>query len=208
MMSYFASAVLPHKTAKRLVLLVVAVALVFGVAACGGSSGDKADASDFNNADVTFTQEMIAHHTQAIEMAKFAPSRADDAGVKDLAKRIEAAQDPEITRMKGWLEDWGKPTSSNGGMSGDGGEHGGMADHGSGKGMMSEAEMGTLMGAKGAKFHMMFLEMMTTHHRGAIDMAKAELADGKSADAKKLAQDIIDAQTKEIAEMKTLRAGV
>jgi len=206
-MSYFTCTFPAHNTVKRLALLVATTAFVLGAAACGGSNGSKASASDFNTADVTFTQEMIAHHTQAIEMAKLAPSRATDAGVKDLAKRIQAAQDPEISRMKQWLKDWGKPMSSNGEVSSDSGDHGGMADHGSGKGMMSEAEMGTLMGTRGSKFHMMFLEMMTSHHMGAIDMAKAELADGKSADAKKLAQDIIDAQTKEIAEMKTLRKG-
>ncbi|MDQ6947502.1 MAG: DUF305 domain-containing protein [Actinomycetota bacterium] len=204
MMSYVPRTFFAHKTGKRLAFLVVTAAFVFGAAACGGSNGSKASSSDFNTADVTFTQDMIAHHTQAIEMAKLAPGRATDAGVKDLAKRIQAAQDPEISRMKRWLKDWGKPVSSNSGMA----SNGGMADHGSGKGMMSEAEMGTLMATMGSKFHMMFLEMMTTHHMGAIDMAKAELADGKSADAKKLAQDIIDAQTKEIAEMKTLRKGV
>jgi uncharacterized protein (DUF305 family) len=202
-MSYFTRTFPAHNTVKRLAFLVVTTAFVLGAASCGGSNGNKASASDFNTADVSFTQQMIAHHTQAIEMAKLAPSRATDAGVKDLAKRIQAAQDPEISRMKQWLKDWGEPMSSSGGMS----SNGGMADHGSGTGMMSEAEMNTLMGTKGSKFHMMFLEMMTTHHRGAIDTAKTELTDGKSADAKKLAQDIIDAQTKEIAEMKTLRSG-
>lgn len=43
---------------------------------------------------------------------------------------------------------------------------------------------------------------MIPHHQGAIDMAKAELAHGKNAWTKKMAQKVIDAQTKEIAEMK------
>lgn len=44
-----------------------------------------------------------------------------------------------------------------------------------------------------------FMKHMRPHHQAAIDMAKVVLANGKDADAKKLAQDIITAQEKEIA---------
>ena len=43
---------------------------------------------------------------------------------------------------------------------------------------------------------------MLPHHQGAIDMAKAELAHGDDQWAKDQAQRIIDAQEKEISEMK------
>lgn len=41
---------------------------------------------------------------------------------------------------------------------------------------------------------------MIAHHQGAIDMAEVELKYGDNDEAKKMAQTIIDAQTKEIAE--------
>ena len=44
-----------------------------------------------------------------------------------------------------------------------------------------------------------FAMMMRIHHVGAIDMAKAQLRDGKSPQMRKMAQDIISAQNKEIA---------
>src|SRR6202047_1667131 len=44
-----------------------------------------------------------------------------------------------------------------------------------------------------------FMKQMRTHHEAAIDMAKVVLANGKDADTKKLAQEIIAAQEKEIA---------
>ncbi|PJI53977.1 DUF305 domain-containing protein, partial [Methylobacterium radiotolerans] len=44
------------------------------------------------------------------------------------------------------------------------------------------------------------------HHEGAVAMAEAEVADGENADAVALAQDIVDAQTAEIAEMKEILA--
>lgn len=47
-----------------------------------------------------------------------------------------------------------------------------------------------------------FICGMLPHHQGAIDMAKAELQYGDDPWARQLAQAVIDAQTKEIAEMK------
>lgn len=44
-----------------------------------------------------------------------------------------------------------------------------------------------------------FMKQMRPHHQAAIDMAKVVLANGKDAETKKLAQDIIAAQEKEIA---------
>jgi len=43
-----------------------------------------------------------------------------------------------------------------------------------------------------------FMSQMRAHHQGAIDMAKIVLANGKDPAVKKLAQDIVTAQEKEI----------
>ena len=47
-----------------------------------------------------------------------------------------------------------------------------------------------------------FATMMIAHHQGAIDMAKVELQYGKDPAMRKLAQDVVNAQEKEIAFMK------
>jgi uncharacterized protein (DUF305 family) len=41
--------------------------------------------------------------------------------------------------------------------------------------------------------------MMRIHHQGAIDMAEMELKNGKDASMRKMAQEVIKAQKKEIA---------
>lgn len=149
--------------------------------------------ADFNAADVTFAQEMIPHHEQAVEMAEAASSRSESPEVKDLAERIEAAQGPEIEQMQGWLDDWGQ---------GDDGDS--MGDMKSMPGMMSDDDMTKMMDASGAEFDEMFLESMIGHHEGAVEMATAQLEDGKNDEALALAQQIIDAQEAEITEMQAL----
>ena len=51
-----------------------------------------------------------------------------------------------------------------------------------------------------------FVAGMVPHHQGAIDMAKAELQYGKDPSLRKLAQNVVVAQQKEIAFMKSWQA--
>lgn len=55
-----------------------------------------------------------------------------------------------------------------------------------------------------------FILMMIPHHQSAIDMARIELEQGQDEETKAMAQEIIDAQEAEIAEMRTMleRMGV
>ncbi|MFL5997628.1 MAG: DUF305 domain-containing protein [Streptomyces sp.] len=169
-------------------------------AACGTRSvlGDglyQAGSADFNAADITFAQMMIPHHKQALEMAELADGRASDAQVKDLAANIEKAQDPEIKTMTGWLKSWNKPTAmeSMPGM-----------DHGSGDGMMADADMERLKSMKGAEFDKMFAEMMVEHHNGAISMAEDEQRNGKNTNAVKMAGDVVEGQSAEVKQLQSI----
>jgi uncharacterized protein (DUF305 family) len=158
----------------------------------GASTGEATS----NDADVTFAAGMIPHHEQAVEMAELARSRAADPRVLDLADRIEAAQGPEIDTLTGWLEQWGAEEEMGGA---DHGEMGHGAD-----GMMSEQEMQALTDASGPEFDRLFLELMIEHHRGAVEMAVTEAADGRNADAIAMAETIRDTQNAENAEMQQL----
>jgi uncharacterized protein (DUF305 family) len=162
------------------------------------SASGTAPASMHNEADVMFATMMIPHHAQAIEMSDMLLAKDGiDPKVRDLAERIKAAQGPEIAQMRDWLSSWGENPSPAGG--GHGGHDGG--------GMMGQAEMDALEKASGAEARDLFLSGMIKHHEGAVVMAETELRDGANADAKRLAQAIIDAQNQEIEEMKALLRG-
>lgn len=160
--------------------------------------------AEFNANDVTFAQGMIPHHQQAVQMSTIAldPERKAGAEVKDLATRIQGAQDPEIQLMTGWLTEWGQPIDAMTGMEGmETGDMPGM------EGMMSSDEMTVLAAANGPAFDKLWLDMMVRHHQGAVTMSKTAQTDGKAAVVKELAGKIISAQEAEIAEMSKLLAG-
>lgn len=199
-------------TLKRIAVTVVGLgAIVVGLGACGSSDHSTMDmttttavsaAADHNAADVTFVKNMIPHHTGALDMAKLAATNGSSPQVKSLASQIESAQQPEINTMNGWLQAWGQPT-----IAPTAAEHSAMGHDGSMMpGMMSEDSMTKLQAAKGSEFDKMFLQMMTEHHEGAIEMSKSELESGKSSDAKALAQSIITSQQAEVDQMRTLLA--
>ena len=191
---------------RSLFVLISIVGVALLAAGCGGGAS-----KDFIAQDVSFAQEMIPHHKQAVEMADLAETRASDPKVKALAAQIKGAQDPEIQTMTGWLTSWGEPVTApagGGGMAGHsmGGSSG--STGGMGMGMMTDAEMTSLEGSSGTAFDRQFLTMMTGHHNGAIDMAKIQLEKGKFEPAKQLATSIVDSQQKEVAEMKSILAAL
>jgi len=58
-----------------------------------------------------------------------------------------------------------------------------------------------LKGKTGAEFDKAFIDDMIPHHQGAVEMAELVLTSTDRPELKKLAQEIIDAQTKEIKMM-------
>ena len=66
---------------------------------------------------------------------------------------------------------------------------------------MDRMNMDMMAGGTAADVDVAFICSMIPHHRGAIDMAKAELAHGDDPFARELAEAIIAAQEKEIADM-------
>ena len=66
---------------------------------------------------------------------------------------------------------------------------------------MDQMNADMMAGGTAEDIDVAFVCSMIPHHRGAIDMAKAELAHGDDTWAREMAQKVIDAQEQEIAYM-------
>jgi uncharacterized protein (DUF305 family) len=196
---------------RALTIFLAAAALVLSGCAGSDDSAPADGASAFNQADVTFAQQMIPHHRQAIQMARLANGRTGDPQVEKLAREIENAQTPEIETMQGWLQAWDQPTQQGSGDMGsmDDGGSGSMGHGESMNGMsgMASSDMQELRDARGAAFDEAFLTMMIEHHKGAIDMASTEEKRGTFPKAVAMAKQIQSDQATEINKMTALLEG-
>lgn len=157
---------------------------------------------EFNDADVAFVSGMIPHHQQAVEMADMILDAEPRAEITTLAEQIRAEQQPEIDLLEGMLDDFGVEADSSGGHGG----HGGGGDMPMHAGMMTEQQMEQFDQAQGVDAERMFLQMMIEHHRGAIEAADTELADGVHEPARDLGEAIKTSQAAEIEQMNQLLA--
>jgi uncharacterized protein (DUF305 family) len=191
--------------------LLAAVAVALFLSSCGNSSTEgHADHSQtdqpvitgqpagYNADDVAFATNMIPHHKQAVDLAALVPERTTNAGLQQLAKQISEEQQPEIDVMKVFLVQWNENPDTNSGHAGHGNTMQGMVD---------AATMTKLQSLNGAEFDKLWLESMIGHHQGAIEMAKAEIANGDNVDAKSLAKNIVTTQEAEIGQMKQMLGG-
>lgn len=148
------------------------------------------DPPQYNALDTWYVQMMIPHHTQAVQLATLAVTRSDNPGIRAFADRIRAGQSAEIAVLEGWLQARGLPR----------GDH----DHQSMPGMQTEQAIRELAAAKGSDFDRRFVEMMSDHHQGAIDMSTRVLTGGSDLAVEELATAIAAEQAIEISRLRDL----
>jgi uncharacterized protein (DUF305 family) len=164
----------------------------------------------YTAADVAFMQGMIGHHAQAVAMAAYAEPNGASSPVRVLAGRIAVAQTDEIDFMVDWLARRKQAVPPRDGS--DHAGHGAHAGHGPAApgampGMLSPAQLDTLARARGPAFDWYFLTYMIQHHRGAITMVDALMAERSAAhddQVFKFVSDVVADQTTEIGRMELL----
>ena len=195
---------------RRAVALLAASAAAISLSACGstatkdqgsgassaGQSAVPAQSTAHNTDDVLFAQLMIPHHEQAVVLAAMVPDRSTNTDVRALAAKISAAQQPEITTMRDQLKAWGINPAEMPHESG----HAGMAM----QGMVDDDTILKLQGLSGADFDTLWLQSMSAHHQGAIEMAKVEAEAGKNPEMIALARSTITTQQDEIDQMQQM----
>ncbi|WP_179470332.1 DUF305 domain-containing protein [Mycolicibacterium vinylchloridicum] len=194
-------------TPVRIVAVTAALATAVVVSSCSKSEDHSQRAAAtttsstvaaHNADDIMFAQMMIPHHEQAVELAGLASEHSTNQAVLTLASTISAEQQPEINAMKALLLQWDVDPNATG-------DHDG---HGAGmQGMVDDATMAKLKSLNGPEFDTLWLQAMIGHHQGAIEMAKAEIANGQSVDMKAMANNMVTAQQAEIDQMKQMLGG-
>jgi uncharacterized protein (DUF305 family) len=134
---------------------------------------------------------MIPHNQQAISMTKLATGRSRRPQLLQLAATITARHAAETDRMRAWLARWQRPAA----------DAGSDLDPSLLPGMLAKGQLAWLQTLHGTQFDRGFLTMMGTHHRGAVELAEAELRAGASTDVKAFAWQLLAARQREIRQL-------
>ena len=178
-------------------VLVAAGAITYSVAEDGGTAADVPVA---DSADAGFARDMAVHHQQAVEMSYIVRDRTTDEEVRRLAYDIAQTQANQRGMLIGWLDLWGLPKVSPDppmtwmGMRGmSGGKDGSLM-----VGMATDAEMKRLGTLNGKQAEILYLQLMTAHHKGGVHMAQGCVDKCTVGVEKRLAQGMVEAQQSEI----------
>ncbi|MFF4242845.1 DUF305 domain-containing protein [Streptomyces sp. NPDC001822] len=167
----------------------------------GGTTGVSAGAPAESSADVGFARDMSVHHQQAVEMAFIVRDRTDDEDVRRLAYDIINTQANQRGMMLGWLDAWGVPKSSEGPRMAWMGHPATATDGALMPGMATDSQLDRLRAAESRAAEVLFLRLMTVHHRAGADMARVAAASASTDEIRGLAAGMARAQTSEIALM-------
>jgi uncharacterized protein (DUF305 family) len=199
------------------------LAVAFILAACGGAGGGQQDSGsggmagmDHSNmdhgsmdmgsgemarqmvmengkySDERFIDAMVPHHQGAIEMAKVALKHAEHEEIIQLSHNIISSQQAEIEELKSIKQEVFGASNVPMEMS---------QEQMRGMGMM----MNPQQLANQKPFDEAFIDAMIPHHQSAIEMAQVAYRESDNLEIKALAEGIVDAQTREIAQMEGWR---
>ncbi|MEW2066680.1 DUF305 domain-containing protein [Streptomyces sp. NPDC007346] len=155
-----------------------------------------------DSADAGFARDMAIHHQQAVEMSFIVRERTDDEDVRRLAYDIINTQANQRGMMLGWLDIWDLPKSSaEPPMAWMGHTVEPTGDGSLMPGMATDAELKALEAAEGKAAEVLFLRLMTVHHRAGVDMARAGAETAGTDVIRNLAQGMVRGQQSEIGLM-------
>ncbi|WP_433191741.1 DUF305 domain-containing protein [Nocardia sp. CA-107356] len=187
-------------------LRLAAVAAIFLIVGAAGGFWahrpvDAGRTGPLSTVDIGFAQDMSVHHEQAVLLARTLPA---DAGplIRGVAERIVLAQTAEIAQLRGWLQLFDLPLSTDQPMHRMGHEHTG---HGAPMpGSASTSEITRLAGMHGTEAEVLFLQLMIRHHRGGVEMAQTAFNTGSAPAVTRTALEMVNEQGNEIGQMTAL----
>ncbi|HLF47019.1 MAG TPA: DUF305 domain-containing protein [Chitinophagaceae bacterium] len=142
--------------------------------------------------DLDFANMMIIHHQSAIDMSRAVIDKGTDAQIRTMAQNIITAQNMEIGQLQAFIKDYKIPDTKKTNQE----MHNELDE--TMKGMMDN--MNNMQMTENTDKD--FVRMMIVHHESAVKMAGDELSHGKQYAVKKMAQKMVEDQSKEINDFK------
>ncbi len=185
----------------NIVTAVVTTAIL--AAMIGWLVGDSNSRPDHNSVDTGFLQDMRIHHEQAVLMSLIYRNLPDtDPSLRTTARTILVGQSQEVGRMSQLLDVFAESTVNE---TGTGMGWMGMAmDVDTMPGMATDDELDQLGRLTGRDADELFVQLMTAHHLGGIDMADFAAANAANDKVRVLATNMSNAQQSDIVEMAQL----
>ncbi len=155
--------------------------------------------------DQRFIDMMVPHHEAAIAMAEIARTRATRDGLRALADEIIDAQTAEVVQLRVWRESWFGSSDTplmNAMPMLPGVRMGGELMIGDRMDIRDDVEQ--LRVAE--PFDQAFIDAMIQHHQSAIDGAQSALSQSDREEILRLAEAIIDGQSREIEQLRLWRS--
>ena len=166
-----------------------------GHGSMGMGSGGMAKQRVMQNgeySDEAFIDAMVPHHQGAVAMAQVALKHAEHGQIKELSRNIVSTQQEEIEKLKSIKKEAFGTSEVPMEMS---------SKEMRGMGVMMDPQAL----ADEDPFDRALIEAMIPHHRSAIEMAKVANHKSENPRIKELAGNIVSAQEREIAQMKSWR---
>jgi uncharacterized protein (DUF305 family) len=188
-------------------LLMPAAWLMLGVAIGTASTAvlltRSAQASKPGPVEIGYSQDMAAHHAQAVLMASMVRGRAS-ARIQALASQIESVQLGQMGVLNGWLALWGAPALPSTPMR----WMVPICGEGTQSGLATQTELAELQTANGTALDQLFLRLMLRHHRGGMSMDLAAIKGAKIAPVRAFASSMLNDELGEIALMNQFQKDV
>lgn len=151
------------------------------------ATGATANAADFNRTDAAFASMMLPHHLSGIGLGKIAAKKAQNAQIRKLGRQIASTQTREAGILRSLVSAFRTKPSSTPEID-----------------RRDAMDMAKLRRASGAKFDRTWLDVISSHHMGAIQMAQMEKRGGTNGRALRLAGKIIVEQRSELRQFNQL----
>lgn len=191
---------------SRLNLSVVAVAIAILCGALGWLVGNNRVIPDPTSTDIGFLQDMHSHHEQAVLIGLyFLELDGTSRPLRDLARETVFGRSVEVGRMIQLLRQFGATETNETDLT--------LAwmktptPTEQMPGLASESDLDKLLASSGVAADQLFVELMTSHHEGGIQISQYAAEHANVIEVRRFASAIVEGQTSEIDAMRGLIAG-